>query len=60
MFEIANPCDGGVRFDRAGLPVANAPGHGIGTRSIAAFCQKYDACCVYEAKDGWFRLKIAL
>ena len=60
MFEIANPYQGNIRFDKAGLPIARDPGHGIGTRSIAAFCKKHDACCVYEARDGWFRLRIAL
>jgi len=60
MFEVANPYSGEVRFDRDGLPVTRDPGHGIGTRSIAAFCQKHGAYCVYEAKDGWFHLKIAL
>jgi len=60
MFEIANPCQDGVRFDRAGLPVARNLGHGIGTRSIAAFCEKHDACCIYKVKDGWFYLRIAL
>jgi len=60
MFEIANPYQGTIRFDEHGLPMAQDPGHGIGTRSISAFCEKHGACCVYEAKDGWFRLKIAL
>jgi len=60
MFQIANPYRGTIRFDQNGCPVAQNPGHGIGTRSIAAFCEKHGACCVYEAKDGWFRLKIAL
>ncbi len=60
MFEVANPYRGTIRFDEAGRPMAQTPGHGIGTRSISAFCEKHDACCVYEAKDGWFRLKIAL
>jgi len=60
MFEIANPYRGTIRFDEQGQPIAQTPGHGIGTRSIAAFCEKHDACCVYETKDGWFHLKIAL
>ncbi len=60
MFEIANPYQGSVNFDKAGLPVSHKRGHGIGTRSIAAFCKKHDACCVYEVKNGWFHLKIAL
>ncbi len=60
MFEIANPYRGDIRFDGSGQPIAQTPGHGIGTRSIAAFCEKHDACCAYETKDGWFHLKIAL
>ncbi len=60
MFEIANPYEGTIRFDDHGMPQAQAPGHGIGTRSISAFCEKHDACCLCEARDGWFHLKIAL
>jgi len=60
MFDIANPYRGDLHFDEQGRPVAQTPGHGIGVRSISAFCEKHDACCVYEAKDGRFHLKIAL
>ncbi len=60
MFEVANPYRGTIRFDETGRPVAQTPGHGIGTRSISAFCEKHNACCVYETRDGWFHLKIAL
>lgn len=60
MFEIANPCQGPIPFDDRGMPIAQTPGHGIGTRSISAFCEKHDACCACEVKDGWFHLKIAL
>lgn len=60
MFEVANTYAGQVRFDADGLPVSNQPGHGVGTRSIAAFCEKHDASCAYEAKDGWFRIRVVL
>jgi len=60
MFEIANPYRGTIRFNKAGQPTAQTPGHGIGSRSISAFCEKHDACCAYETRDGWFRLKLAL
>lgn len=60
MFEIANTCAGKVRLDANGLPVAGRQSHGLGTRSIAAFCEKYGAACVYEAEDGWFRLQVIL
>lgn len=60
MFEVANPYSGQVSFDAGGLPVSTRRGHGIGTRSIAAFCEKHGALCSYEAKDGWFRLRVVL
>ncbi len=60
MFEVANTCAGEVRLDRNGLPVARRQGHGIGTRSIAAFCEKHGAVCSYETKDGWFKMQVVL
>lgn len=60
VFEIANTCDGSVQLDPKGNPVAKEKGHGIGTRSIAAFVKKYDGLCVYQVDNGWFRLQIAL
>ena len=60
MFEVANTCAGKVSFDAHGLPVAAHRGHGIGTRSIAAFCEKHGAVCSYEEKDGWFKIQVGL
>ena len=42
MQELSNPCTGEVCFDRSGLPVAQREGHGLGTRSISAFCEKME------------------
>ncbi len=60
MFEVANTYTGEVRFDGGGLPLAGRRGHGIGTRSIAAFCEKHGAACFYEAQDGWFKVRVVL
>jgi len=60
MFEVANPYQGTVSFDKEGRPRSMDPAHGIGTRSISAFCEKHGACCIYEARNGWFHLKVAL
>lgn len=60
MFEIANPCAHPVCLDENGLPVSGQKGHGIGTRSIAAFCRKYGALYQYEQTDGWFSLRVIL
>lgn len=60
MFQVANPYAGEVRFDPSGLPLAQAEGHGFGTRSIAAFCEKHGGLCSYEAKEGWFKMQVSL
>lgn len=60
MLEFSNPCDGSVRFGVDGLPVAGDEGHGIGTRSIMAFVEKYHAVCSFRVEDGWFKLQLAL
>ncbi len=58
MFSISNPYRGKVRFDANGCPVTDAPSHGTGTRSIAAYCEKHGAVCRYKAAEGWFTLQI--
>lgn len=60
MFEIANPYKGRVSFGRNGLPQASKDGHGIGTRSIMAFCEKHNAFYSFTAENGWFKVVIAL
>lgn len=60
MMEVSNSYSGDVIINSYGLPVATERGHGIGTRSIAAFVEKYKALCDYQVKDGWFRLRISL
>ena len=59
--EIANTCDGKAEFDRNGFPISREPGHGVGTRSIAAFFDKYQAVYSYSVgKDGMFRLRFLI
>ncbi len=59
VFEIANSYDGSyIAFDEEGFPLSQNPGHGIGTKSIAAFLDKYSAVYDYEAADGVFRLRV--
>ena len=60
MLEISNPCCGTVAFSEDGMPLSKEDEHGIGTRSIMAFCKKYDALCSFTAEDGWFTLKVVL
>ena len=60
MMEISNPYAGEIIFDRGGFPIANQPGHGIGTRSIVAFAEKHNAICRFRTEKGWFKLQIAV
>lgn len=57
--EVANTYAGPVEFNEQGHPVTNEPGHGVGTRSIAAFAKKHHARLFYDAaQDGIFRLQL--
>lgn len=60
IMEFSNPYAGKISFDRRGVPVTDQPGHGIGTRSIVAFAEKYKALFLFRAENGWFKLQIAL
>ena len=60
MIEFSNPCAEEVQIDADGLPIANDMGHGIGTRSIAAFAEKNRAVYSFRMEDGWFKLQLAL
>ena len=60
MLEISNPCTGAISFDSSGLPISQKEGHGLGVRSISAFCRKNGAVCQFELTEGWFRLRLVL
>lgn len=60
MLELSNACTGSVLFDAQGLPMAQQEGHGLGVRTICAFCKKYGAICQFEQLDGQFRLRLIL
>ena len=60
MFEIENPYKGRITFGRNGLPNSTQSGHGIGTRSIMAFCEKHNAFYDFSAEGGWFKVMITL
>ena len=60
MLEISNPFSNDVVFSENGYPLSKEKGHGIGTRSISAFCKKNDALCSFSLENGWFILKVVL
>jgi len=53
---VRNSFDGQVEFDRDGIPVNRNEEHGIGTQSIAAFCEKLGGYYQFTAKDKVFTL----
>ena len=53
---VRNSFDGQVEFDRDGIPINRNEEHGIGTQSIAAFCEKLGGYYQFTAKDKVFTL----
>ena len=58
MIEVSNTFCGEIKFDDDGIPVTDKEGHGIGTRSIVAFCNKYNAFYEFKTKGDKFILHI--
>lgn len=59
--ELSNTCGEPPEFDRNGLPVSSkGEGHGIGTRSIAGFVQRYGGMLDYEYEDRRLNLRILI
>ena len=60
MLQISNTFDGNIQLDEEGRPLAEKEGHGIGTRSILAFCEKNHAMVDYKIEDNIFALRIVV
>lgn len=60
MLEFSNPCTDDIQFTTDGLPIRTNGDPGIGTRSIIAFAEKYDASYSFKVKDDHFTLQMAL
>ncbi len=60
LMEIENPCAEGTVLDERGYPVANAEGHGIGSKSVIAFAKKYDGELMYRIENGIFRVRLLI
>ena len=60
MLQFSNSFDGKISLDEQGVPVNEEKDHGIGTRSIRAFCEKHNALMDYKIEDGIFALRIVI
>lgn len=58
MFDISNTYTGKISFDAHHRPIAIDPHHGLGTRSIASYCEKHHATCTYKVNNQWFTIQI--
>ena len=58
MFSVSNPYEGDILLDENGIPVSKKSGHGIGIRSILAWCEKNNATCDFKIQDNYFTLRI--
>lgn len=58
MFSVSNPYSGEIKLDEKGIPTSVECGHGIGIRSIVAYCEKNDAVCDFKIEDHWFSIRI--
>ncbi len=60
MFSISNSYNGAIAVDSDGFPVSDKPEHGIGTRSIKAFCKKYNTTFDYKITDEYVYFRMAV
>ncbi len=58
MLQIQNSFNGEAEFDDNGIPVNRADGHGFGTLSIVAFCEKHNAYYEFKAENNVFTLNL--
>ncbi|CEO24785.1 sensor histidine kinase [Paraclostridium sordellii] len=60
VIRLKNRFDGNVLFGKDGLPISEEKGHGIGSRSIAAFARKYNATISNEYSNGWYTVRLLI
>ena len=51
VLEISNYCNEFLKFDKDGLPMTSAEGHGIGMLSLRSFVNKYNAYVDFSQID---------
>lgn len=58
--EISNPCTENTALGTDGFPKAEAVGHGVGTKSVLAFANKYDAELYYRIENNVFTVRLLI
>lgn len=60
LLEIVNLYSGQIVFDENGHPISNKQNHGMGTKSVLAFCEKNGAQILYSASNDTFKVRLIL
>ncbi len=60
LLEISNSCQGIVKLDEDGHPVASEDDHGIGTRSVLDFAKKTGSEIRYIAGNDMFKVRMLI
>ena len=60
LLEMSNPCPEHTILDNNGLPFSAQSGHGLGTRSVVAFANKYHAELLYSIRDNLFTVRLLI
>ena len=58
LFEMENSCSKDASLDENGLPFSFDEDHGIGTKSVVAFANKYDGELLYKIEKSVFRVRL--
>lgn len=58
MIQISNSYNGEIEMDKDGIPISREEGHGFGTRSVVAFCEKNGALYEFKADEDIFALRL--
>lgn len=59
FLQVSNPFQGEVRFQE-GIPVTDAPGHGLGVQSICAIVRRHGGVYAFLVEDGRFILRLSV
>lgn len=58
LLEMENPCPKNTALGKNGYPISRKDGHGVGSRSVAAFAKKYQGELIYSIESGVFRVRL--
>ena len=58
LLQVTNPYEGKIELDKKNQPIANNANHGIGTKSIKQFVDKYKLMLDYEVTEHYFSISI--